>query len=347
MFLLMFLSACVQITHSQSPSPQPPKTQTLVLPPAGLYYHGVYPGGKNGSEGDLTPADVDSYEETVGRKVAWIYFSNNWYETSLFSLETATWIRERGALPFIRLMLRSSLENPTPDPRYTLDAILNGTFDTELKAWGQAAKSFGTPLIVEWGTEMNGFWFAWNATWNGRETGAEKFRKAYRHVVETIRSQGATNITWVFHVNDSDNPDEPWNALELYYPGDDVVDWLGVSVYSAQSPEDDYWTNFTEQLDTVMPRLTNLADKPVFVLEFGATLNNPLGDQAQWGDEALAALFSNRWPTIKGFSWWNERWQNDDNPANDTTMRVQDNPALADVFRKRLNGNVLDRPRLE
>ncbi len=339
---LLLLTAIITFAQSETPLAKP-----LLMPPAGVYYHGVYPGGQSGAEDDLTPADVESYEQTVGQRVAWVYFSHNWYNSSTFPVATATWIQERGAVPFIRLMLRSAADNPTPDPRYTLDAILGGGFDAELIAWGQAAKNFRTPLILEWGTEMNGSWFAWNATWNGRAEGAEKFRLAYRHIVETIRAGGASNITWVFHVNDGDDPDESWNALEKYYPGDDVVDWLGVSVYSAQTPQDDYWTNFIEQLDAVMPRLTNLADKPVFVLEFGAAKNNPLGDQAQWADEALTALLSGRWPTIRGFSWWNETWQNDDNPAHDTTMRVQDNEALAEVFRKQLSQDIQGRPRFE
>lgn len=338
LFLLVTTTSCAQTE---------PSSQILLLPSAGSYYHGVYPGGQSGAEDDITPADVESYEQTVGHKVAWVYFSNNWYRSSLFPLATATWIRERGAIPFIRLMTRFSDENPTPDPRYTLDAILNGSFDEELTAWGQAAKDFATPLIVEWGTEMNGHWFAWNASWNGREGGAEKFRRAYRHIVETIRAQGATNIIWVFHINADDDPEESWNAFEKYYPGDDIIDWLGVSVYSAQTPQDDYWTNFTEQLDAVMPRLTALSDKPVFLLEFGVTQNNPLGDQAQWADEALTSLLSNRWPAIKGFSWWNERWQNDDNPEHDTNMRVQDNTELIEVFRKRLSNGIWERPQFK
>ena len=46
-----------------------------------------------------------------------------------------------------------------------------------------------------------------------------------------------------------------------------------------------------------------------------------------------------------GFSWWNERWENDNKPAHDTNMRVQDNPALADVFQTLVgaNPNVLGR----
>ena len=30
------------------------------------------------------------------------------------------------------------------------------------RAWGRAAQTFGTPLIVEFGTEVNGSWFPWN-----------------------------------------------------------------------------------------------------------------------------------------------------------------------------------------
>jgi hypothetical protein len=332
--LLLMLSACHVTTPSQA--------QALELPPPGSYYHGVYPGGKTGAEDDLTPADVAGYEQTVGREVAWVYFSNNWYRSRAFPEATATWIRERGKVPFIRLMLRSSDENPTPDPLYTLEAIARGNFDADLQAWGQVARDFSTPLIVEWGTEMNGYWFAWNAKWNGRENGAERFRQAYRHIVETI---AAPNITWVFHVNADDDPVQPWNRLEDYYPGDDVVDWLGVSVYGAQTPQDDYWTDPVEQLDAVLPRLETLANKPIFLLEFGVTTNSPLGSASDWADSLFSSLLSSRWPSIRGFSWWNETWQNDDNPAHDTDMRVQNDPDLARVFRERLESDkVLSRP---
>ena len=48
-----------------------------VTPTAGHLLHGVFPGGKTGEEDDLTPRDVDIYENTVGRRVSWVYFSNN------------------------------------------------------------------------------------------------------------------------------------------------------------------------------------------------------------------------------------------------------------------------------
>lgn len=66
---------------------------------------------------------------------------------------------------------------------------------------------------------------------------------------------------------------------------------------------------------------------------------NPLGEQAEWARAALTDITSFRWPRLIAFSWWNERWQNDDNPANDTTMRLQDNPELAAVFQELVGNN--------
>ena len=73
--------------------------------------------------------------------------------------------------------------------------------------------------------------------------------------------------------------------------------------------------------------------------EFGVTANNPLGSQSLWAQAALTDLLAFRWPRIMGFSWWNEWWQNDDNPAHDTDMRLQTNPSLAQVFINLVGGS--------
>jgi hypothetical protein len=85
----------------------------LQPPPAGKLYHGVYPGGISGEEDDITAKDVATYEQTVGKKAAWVYFSHNWFRGREFPEATAAWIRDGGAVPFIRLMLRSSVEKKT------------------------------------------------------------------------------------------------------------------------------------------------------------------------------------------------------------------------------------------
>jgi hypothetical protein len=303
----------------------------------------VYPGGITGEESDLTIKDLHSYEAVSGKQAVWVYFSDNWYEGRQFPLATAAWIRTAGSIPYIRLMLRSSAEQGLEEPVFKLQRIIDGEFDGDLQAWCAAAAAFGSALLVEYGTEVNGEWFSWNGVWNGggrpggygdpaQADGPERFRDAYRHIIGICRDSDAENITWVFHANGADWPQDAWNRLENYYPGDEWVDWLAVSVYGAHTPEDDYWDEFRPGMDSVYARVAALGDKPVILAEFGVTRGNPLGDQAAWARSALTDITSRRYPRLIGFSWWNERWQNDDNAAHDTTMRLQDNPDLAAVF---------------
>lgn len=308
-----------------------PALQTLSIPPLGTLYHGVYPGGVSGEEDDIVPENVTSYERLVGKSAAWVYFSDNWYKGRSFPLDTATWIRSMGSIPFIRLMLRSSYEQNVAEPTFTLSRIASGAFDSDLRKWAQAARDFGSPLLVEYGTEVNGFWFSWNGYWNGGPDGPEKFRDAYRHIVQVMRDEGASNILWVFHVNSRDIPSESWNRLENYYPGDSWVDWIGVSVYGPMSPTD-YPDQFRKRMDSVYPRLASLnATKPIVLVEF-SSIGDPQVDQAAWAGNALADLTSLRWPRVIGFSWWNE-----------PPFRLQDNPAAANAFKNYvgLKDNVL------
>lgn len=325
--------------------------RSISMPPPGQFYHGVYPGGISGAESDLTIEDLRSYETAAGKKAAWVFFSHNWYEGHAFPFSTSEWIHQAGSVPYIRLMMWSKWEQNTSDPSYSLQKIIDGQFDTDLHAWCAAALNFGTPLIAEYGVEVNGEWFPWNGVWHGGgETsgygdpdfpdGPERYRDAYRHIIDICRSQGAYNITWVFHANYDDWPNEDWNRLENYYPGDEWVDWIAVSVYGAQRPMDNYWDTFRENMDVGYARLETLSiSDPIILAEFGVTKNHQYGDQAEWAREALIDITSQRWPRLIGFSWWNERWQNDNDPMHDTTMRLQDNPDLAETFQKYVGDN--------
>lgn len=373
LFIMVLVLACDPLSTASNETPPPAPTQPVLsqpkeesaplgqnvpVPPAGQLYHAVYPGeaiadssplpedGIPYEEDGLTLEDLRSYEEHVGKTAAWTYFSHNWFRDRRFPLETASWIRDTGSIPYIRLMLRSSSEQNIAETTFTLEQIINGQFDDDLRTWAKDARDFGSPLIVEYGTEVNGEWFSWNGIWNGAGTldgygdpaeydGPERFRDAYRHIIQIARDEGASNITWVFHVNGDDIPDEEWNRLEQYYPGDEWIDWLGVSVYGAGDPMDDEWPQLRDGMDAVYPRLAALSpDKPIVLLEFGVTSGSPLGDQAEWAKAALTDLIALRWPRLIGFSWWNEFWENDDDPSHDTNMRIQDNPDLAAVFQK-------------
>jgi beta-mannanase len=335
------------------------------------------PGGECGAEWDVTPEHLKHYEDAAGRSVAWVYFSHEWSEKPVwpvkcddkkrrvllseplrsteqpanpsFPSDTVKWIAEKSkASPFIRLMMRTSAEKFQCESTFTLKAIADGMFDKQLRAWGKQAKAQEVPLICEWGTEMNGMWFPWNAVHNGGPSGAQLFKQAYCHIIDTIN--GGDLITWVFHVNATDDPVVDWNQLTEYDPGPDYTDWIGVSVYGSQDPNDDEWLEFRPQMDEVYPKLAKLeGDRPIMVCEFGVTSGNPAaGDPDRWADRSLAALLNvkdRRWERVRGFSWWNEAWVNEGKPKK-TEMRICKIDKMREVFQRHLGGNkaVVDRP---
>jgi len=68
-------------------------------------------------------------------------------------------------------MLRDSDKQYKKNRKFTLKRILKGKLYEDLRSWASDARDFGSPLIVEFGAEVNGEWFPWNGKWNG---GVEK-----------------------------------------------------------------------------------------------------------------------------------------------------------------------------
>jgi hypothetical protein len=346
-FLCMIASLCLSSAAAAQQTNM--ASHSMPLPPAGSIYHGVHPAPLSAVDEDLSPEDLASYESVIGKQAAWVEISQHWGVSRKFPTAAAAWIRASGSIPYIRLMLWSEKKEHRKEPVFTLDGILKGSFDADFRAWALEACAFASPLIVEFGPEANGWWYPWNGYWNGGgdtksygdpalPDGPERFRDAYRRIIGIMREAGARNITWVFHVNYNDWPQEKWNRLENYYPGDEYIDWLAVSIYGAQQPIQAQWPEFSELMEPVYRRLEKLCSKPVVVAEFGVSANSAGGSQALWAQRALDRLTGGRWPRVIGFAWWNGAWQNDANPLHDTSMRVQDNPALAAVFNKYVGG---------
>jgi hypothetical protein len=235
-----------------------PVASGIPLPPKDSFYQGVFPGGKSGEEDDITFNDLLDYENVVGKNATWVYFSNNWFRSRKFPTETATWIRNAGSIPYIRLMLRSESKFESTEFVYTPQNIIDGKFDDDLRVWCDDARNFGSLLLAEYGTEVNSDSFPWSGVVNGAEEkngygdptladGPERFRDAYRHIITICRTEGAVNITWVFHIDIESTPDESWNQFENYYPGDEWINWIGISVYGTYTPDEPLLQHFPNQ----------------------------------------------------------------------------------------------------
>ncbi len=109
------------------------------------------------------------------------------------------------------------------------------------KAFAQGAGQWNKPLFIRFAHEMNGSWYPWSE-WNdknknltrdpGEDTGfyAVDYQKAYRNVALLFR-QYAPNAALVWCPNSGLLGGPKRDVFRPFYPGDDVVDWVGLDVY--------------------------------------------------------------------------------------------------------------------
>lgn len=321
-----------------------PARVVKVLPPEEGIYHCAYPDFTD-SEDNVTSEAVAGFEALAGKDVTWVYFSNNWFNGIKFPKKAVRTVWSYGRVPFVRMMAWSDYHSGEPDPVYKMQRIIAGEFDQELRRWAVAARKTGIPLMIEFGTEVNGDWFPWNGRWNGGGTkdkygdpkladGPERFRDAYRHIIQIFRQNNVRNVTWVFHVDDESWPRTSWNAMAAYYPGDDYIDWIGISVYGALVPGEE-WTEFKDSFDAAYAEFTAIsASKPLALLEYGVVEDPEIGDKAAWIRKALDSIRANRYPRIKAVSYWNEAWENDDGSISD--LRIDSSTAVLNAYRSRV-----------
>ena len=304
-----------------------------VVPPLYGVYFGAFACGS--TEDSVTPDRLNEIKKISGFTPAWIYFSNNWYKKIKFPAREVKTIYDFGSIPFIRMMPRTDFAAYSHDPVYNLKKIINGNFDKDLKKWAEDARDSKIPM-VEFGTEVNGNWFPWSGALNGRDP--QRFVMAYRHIIELFKNESALNITWVFHVDADSDPDEEWNNMAAYYPGDDYIDWIGVSVYGAQSRDEEI-VNFIESFDSTYKKLSAISqNKPLGIFEFG-TIENPVREiKAAWIKSVFETIRDDRYPRIKALGYWHSIWKNDDGSVSD--MRLDSSPEVLKVAQEMLSNTL-------
>ena len=93
---------------------------------------------------------------------------------------------------------------------------------------------------------MSGGWFWWG---EGRCT-AEQYKKLYRYTYNYMMRRGCSNIVWAYSPNLADQT-ETVEHYEKYYPGDDVVDLIGIDIYQREPNNAQYQGWLRSELDVV------------------------------------------------------------------------------------------------
>src|SRR5438105_3184256 len=156
-------------------SPLPARCGKLLAPTKGAYF-GAFTDFNiptQFSEDHVSVAKIDRFEQLAGRNVVWVYLTQHWYKGLQFPREKVLAIWRNGQIPYIVFQPDSgALYGPGrrqvfPEQRYSLQHIIDGVFDTELRAWADAARDTDIPFLLEFGTEMNDDWGPWAGKWNG------------------------------------------------------------------------------------------------------------------------------------------------------------------------------------
>jgi hypothetical protein len=299
--------------------------QNISVPDSGCYV-GVFPGWGE-SETNVSADELAFLETIAGKGIAMTPFSNNFAENAS-SIRQIEAIKSYGAIPLLRLLPWSADFGGSGiyQPDYSLQKIIDGDFDSFLAARADEIKPIG-PIMVTFGVEMNGNWFPWSGIFQGGETttaygdkskadGPERYVDAYRHIVILFNEHGADNVTWYFHANFESIPEESWNSVSAYYPGDEYVDWVGTSVYGPQYIYED-WISFEANFQPIYSALKSIAPaKPVMIPEWGVADFPAKGSKPEWYTNALTSL-QTRFTDVKIAIVYHEQWENEDHTTSD------------------------------
>ena len=195
--------------------------------------------------------------------------------------------------------------------------IAAGHVDGYLRAWARDLAATGVTVYLRPFPEMNGDWVSWNGD-------PEGLVAAWRRMARLFDEEGAHNVRWVFSPNVTDEPRVAGNRMELYYPGDDVVDVLALDGYNWGTTRPwTEWRPFEAVFAAGYARVAALGDQPVWFAEMASAAEG--GDKAAW---VSAMLASTAFPRLEAIVWFDEHKEAD--------WRMVADPRVADAFRSGL-----------
>lgn len=230
--------------------------------------------------------EVEAFENQSGKELSMVTCASIWTDETggiHTPINAIQHIANAGKTPimYIEPWSAYSYEITAPDPRYNMQSIIDGDWDSELTSMALEIKNLNIPIMAVFGHEANGQWFPWNGMWNGaNETngfgspsqpdGPERFASAYRHIIDLFRNNDVQNVTWVLGMSFNTQPEEAWNSMANYYPGDDYIDWIGLSVYGSKNDKDENQFSFSFIWDYIQADLNAISTtKPIIILELG------------------------------------------------------------------------------
>jgi hypothetical protein len=182
----------------------------------------------------------------------------------------------------------------------------------------QRLKAYGKPVMLGLDHEMD-------ISYPQHGSPAE-YRAMYRHVHDVFAAQGVRNVVWVWDVTGWLGGNRG-DLVKSFYPGDDLVDWVGYDPYNSGKCKGGGWKTFEQTISTFYQwsEANGLGSKPLLLQEYGMT-PDPADAAAsqQWYRDIPSVL--KRYPRLKALV----RWDSD----TGCTLRIDAGQGTLEAFKQ-------------
>ncbi len=258
---------------------------------------------------------MTKFETLVGKKPFYEMVFSHWGNDVSFPTGYNTRIRDQGRTMVLFWEAVDYNRDYFNQPEYSYDAVLSGKLDAYFINFAKGAKDYQGEVIIIPYSEFNGNWFPWSVSLG---TNGNKFVESYRYITKFFVDVPNVKFAWV--PNSNSVPDTPQNQFELFYPGSDVVDYVGVDGFNFGGTQQQ---SFDQIFRSPLTRMQQY-NKPTIIF---STASTEFIGKPDWIKDALTVQLY-KYPHVVGFLWFNENKERD--------WRVNSSQASLDAFKSTL-----------
>ena len=194
-----------------------------------------------------------------------------------------------------------------------------GEYNAVIQHFSAWAKKVDRPVYLRIGYEFDG---------KHNQMEPDDYVKAYRLIVDIMRAEGADNVAFVWHSYAA--PTYKGYPLSDWYPGDDYVDWIGISLFGHM-----YSAELSREANDVFNFARNHR-KPVMIAEASPIKGIVPDDTGVWDTWFVNLLSLSYRKNVKAISFINADWPSYPgfSSLNWKDARLQNNPQVASAWFK-------------
>ncbi|NNC81683.1 MAG: hypothetical protein HKN94_16180 [Acidimicrobiales bacterium] len=240
-------------------------------------------GGENNTDA------IIKLENTLGRTLPMVRGFSDWDDKMGEDKKFHRWVRDGGRQLMVSV---KPVRNDGSQVRWPsiASASAGSRLYNEIVDLARGAKRFGEPMII-------GFHHEPEHKKNLSFGTSSDYRAAFRRITQIFDAQGVTNVSfawimtsWSFEVGDN-NPTDRRRA-HLWYPGDDVIDFISAQTYNwnnCRGGGNEPWESLQSNIEPFMRFARQHPSKKLILGEWGSD-EGSIGQKARWLDD-VRALF--------------------------------------------------------